>query len=79
MSAKAPNSSVLKKEPLEVIEVPEKKIISVDDVKPCKLINSDSREEEIENIAIDDDGEDSEDKDTMDISMSDELPQNNQL
>lgn len=77
MSTKAPNSSVLKKEPLDVIEVPEKKIISVDDVKPCKLINSDSQEEETEKGA-DGGEEEGEDKD-MDISMSDELPQNNQL
>lgn len=65
--SKAQNS-VLKREQMNVIEVPDKKIIAVNDENCVKSINTEENQEMVK-----------EDENEMDISMNDdELPPNNQ-
>lgn len=73
MSSKAQNTSVLIKEPLPVIEVPDKKIIPVESeeekLKRSEKVQEESRvaEEDIKRPLETD----------MDVTMSEEIPPNN--
>lgn len=75
MSSKAQNTSVLIKEPMQVIEVPDKQILLVESSED----ESSKRSHRNENSSsIEEDSKKQVDLD-MDVTMNEEIPPNNEL
>jgi hypothetical protein len=74
MSSKAQNTSVLVKEPMQVIEVPDKKIIAVE-TEEEKQKRSEKAEESKE---VDEENQNKPLETDMDVTMSEEIASNNE-